>query len=189
MSQIPYETKYNGRNGTKGYFVEVFINGKYHGLYCMTDKVNRKLLNVKKAKTDKENNTNHQRRDVQMRTMDRRRIPERLLFAIDERRIMERMGTRLPRRLSLRDRIHAAEKPHRLLHKDLRRGVYRGTCTHFYMQNLIDYHTFYLAVGLRDNTMKNSFMSINDINSETRMLITLGTSTTSYGGEWEGSYP
>ena len=48
----PYDTKYDNRNGSEGVFVEVFINGEYHGLYCMTDKINRKLLGLKKAKTN-----------------------------------------------------------------------------------------------------------------------------------------
>lgn len=49
MSATPYSTDYERRNGTKGLFVELFINGKYHGLYCFSDKVNRKLLKIKKA--------------------------------------------------------------------------------------------------------------------------------------------
>jgi len=37
-------------NGTKGRFVEVFLNDSYNGLYCMTDKIDRKQLNLKKFK-------------------------------------------------------------------------------------------------------------------------------------------
>lgn len=37
------------RNGTKGIYVEVVIDGEYNGVYCMSDKVNRKLLGLKKA--------------------------------------------------------------------------------------------------------------------------------------------
>lgn len=40
-------------NGTRGFFVEVILNGSYHGLYCMTEKVDRKQLRLKKYKTDK----------------------------------------------------------------------------------------------------------------------------------------
>ena len=36
------------RSGTRGRFVEVFLNGKYHGLYCMTEKMDRKQLKLKK---------------------------------------------------------------------------------------------------------------------------------------------
>jgi len=35
-------------NGTRGHFVEVFVNDSYNGLYCMTEKVDRKQLNLKK---------------------------------------------------------------------------------------------------------------------------------------------
>ena len=39
-------------NGTRGNFVEVFINDAYQGLYCMTEKVDRKQLKLKKLKDD-----------------------------------------------------------------------------------------------------------------------------------------
>ena len=37
------------KSGTRGRFVEVFLNGTYHGLYCMTEKVDRKQLRLKKS--------------------------------------------------------------------------------------------------------------------------------------------
>ena len=46
------EEKFNDRmlrNGTKGYHVEVLLNGVYNGVYCMSDKINRKLLGLKKT--------------------------------------------------------------------------------------------------------------------------------------------
>lgn len=47
-SQLPYSTDFDSRNGTVGQFVEVYINNTYKGIYCLTDRVNRKLLNLKK---------------------------------------------------------------------------------------------------------------------------------------------
>lgn len=41
-------------NGTRGEYVEVFINNKYWGLYCMTDRIDRKQLKLKKF--DESNN-------------------------------------------------------------------------------------------------------------------------------------
>lgn len=35
-------------NGTRGEFVEVFVNNRYWGLYCLTEKVDRKQLKLKK---------------------------------------------------------------------------------------------------------------------------------------------
>lgn len=37
-------------NGTRGIFVEVFLNGKYNGLYCLTERIDRKQLKLKKYK-------------------------------------------------------------------------------------------------------------------------------------------
>jgi hypothetical protein len=54
MSRTSYDTKYDNRNGTNGVFVEVFINGEYNGLYCLSDKIDRKLLGLKKTKLDDE---------------------------------------------------------------------------------------------------------------------------------------
>ena len=50
--QLGYEKK--AKSGTRGRFVEVFLNGAYHGLYCMTEKMDRKQLKLKKyvAETD-----------------------------------------------------------------------------------------------------------------------------------------
>ncbi len=50
FSTPPYQTEFeNGViNGTRGQYVEVFINNEYNGLYCMTEKVDRKQLQLKK---------------------------------------------------------------------------------------------------------------------------------------------
>ncbi len=47
-SKLPYDTDFDARNGTIGRFVELYINGTYYGIYCMSDRINRKLLNLKK---------------------------------------------------------------------------------------------------------------------------------------------
>ncbi len=52
FSEKPYHRREGwekkARNGTRGKFVEVFLNGSYHGLYCMTEKLDRKQLKLKK---------------------------------------------------------------------------------------------------------------------------------------------
>ena len=35
-------------NGTRGLFVEVFLNGEYNGIYCLTERIDRKQLKLKK---------------------------------------------------------------------------------------------------------------------------------------------
>jgi hypothetical protein len=43
-----YESEPKLINGTRGRFVEVFLNDAWHGLYCMTEKLDRKQLKLKK---------------------------------------------------------------------------------------------------------------------------------------------
>lgn len=45
------------RTGTRGQFVELFVNGKYHGIYCMTEKLDRKQLKLKKYVAASESTT------------------------------------------------------------------------------------------------------------------------------------
>ena len=44
-------------NGTHGHYVELLLNGRYEGIYCLSDKVNRKLLGLKKYKADDSDGT------------------------------------------------------------------------------------------------------------------------------------
>lgn len=50
---LPYETDFNSRSGSIGRFVEMYINGEYKGIYCLSDRINRKLLNLKKFDENK----------------------------------------------------------------------------------------------------------------------------------------
>lgn len=50
FSTPPYykDREPKARTGTRGKFVEVLLNGSYNGLYCMTEKMDRKQLKLKK---------------------------------------------------------------------------------------------------------------------------------------------
>lgn len=39
-------------NGTRGYMAEVFLDGRYNGVYCLTEKLDRKQLQIKKQYGD-----------------------------------------------------------------------------------------------------------------------------------------
>lgn len=56
FSHKPYHQSLepNAINGTRGHFVEVHVNGKYFGLYCLSERIDRKQLKLKKYKTDSE---------------------------------------------------------------------------------------------------------------------------------------
>lgn len=52
FSAVPYykDREPKALTGTRGRFVEVLLNGSYHGIYCMTEKLDRKQLKLKKYK-------------------------------------------------------------------------------------------------------------------------------------------
>lgn len=59
MDDLPYDKdsdKPFQANGTHGMHVEMLFNGSYFGLYCLTDKIDRKQLNLKKSRTDLDGN-------------------------------------------------------------------------------------------------------------------------------------
>lgn len=39
------------RTGTRGKFVEMILNGRHNGIYCMTEKMDRKQLKLKKVRS------------------------------------------------------------------------------------------------------------------------------------------
>lgn len=53
FNNVPYIDKEpTALNGTRGYMTEVFLNGKYNGVYCLTEKLDRKQLQIKKQYGD-----------------------------------------------------------------------------------------------------------------------------------------
>lgn len=49
FNNVPYiENEPDALNGTRGYLTEVFFNDQYQGVYCLTERLDRKQLKVKK---------------------------------------------------------------------------------------------------------------------------------------------
>jgi hypothetical protein len=52
-NNVPYfASEPTALNGTRGYMTEVFLNNQYWGVYCLTEKLDRKQLQVKKSYGD-----------------------------------------------------------------------------------------------------------------------------------------
>ena len=188
MSSTLYPTDTNNRNGTKGYFVELFINGEYHGLYCMSDKVNRKLLGIKK--TDDKDKDNIKIKGVMYKCESWGDAAH--LNGYNEESMDGEMWNNWS--LDYPDDYPCAESYMPLKEfidycasssdDDFTEGINKQ----FYLQNFIDYHVFILARGLRDCNMKNSFLSIVDKNERKCMMLTPWDLDCSLGGNWDGQY-
>lgn len=188
MSRMPYKTDFDRRNGTVGLFVELFINGQYHGLYCLTDKVNRKLLGLKKTKVNEQGDSTvrgvlYKGYAWSSATMLKGYEPTDSWQALWN-------GWEL---------AYPEELPGETTYGPLMRFIdycstttdqqlVNGIAQQLYVDNLRDYVVFLLSQGIWDNLFKNAYLSVVNIQKGERMLITPWDLDSSLGGDWKGDY-
>lgn len=189
IDRVPYATNYNERNGTVGRFVEVFLNGKYHGLYCFTDKVNRKLLNLTKVLQDTETGTV---------------TPRGLLYKGKQWGNDTYLSNVASAQLSTTatwgnwELSYPDDYPSQAAWLPLRNlitsnGVSDSLfCARFdenyYFDNVLHYVLLQLAYNLEDNGMKNMYLSTKNTQKfGHRFLFTVWDMDSSLGGLWNGS--
>ena len=188
ISKTPYKTDFDNRNGTLGQFVEVYLNGEYHGLYCMTDKIDRKLLGLKKAKEQSDGSvyvrgvlykgeawtdaTGMSGYDTS-ESFDEESWNGWELQYPDDYPCYDAWKP-LMNLIDLCNTRNAFFKLH-----------YRQ---HFYYDNLVDYALFIMGLNIIDNNVKNTHFSCPDINVNETFLITPWDLDCSLGGLYEGSH-
>lgn len=174
------------RNGTKGEYVEVILNGSYHGLYCLSDKVNRSLLSLKKAKNGVVNGilykctTNTDSSAYLIRPESEADISSIFVYSWELKYpddlpceeswaplldLMDYITT------TLTDPEKISDNLFNLFHKD----------------NLLTAHTFYYAVMLTDNMMHNNYLSLYDVHTDGKLWITPWDLDASFGRDGKGS--
>lgn len=188
MSMTPYATDYGKRNGTEGLFVELFINGEYHGLYCFSDKVNRKLLGIKKVETDDEDNPVI--RGVMYKASQWSDATK--LIGYQEESMYGASWNQweldYPDDYPCPDAYQPLQDFIDYVVGSSEGEFAAGIDNRFYWQNFIDYHVFMLAVGLTDNHMKNTFLSIVNTKKGRCVMMTPWDLDCSLGGTWTGAH-
>lgn len=188
ISKTPYKTDFDNRNGTLGQFVEVYLNGEYHGLYCMTDKIDRKLLGLKKAKEQSDGS-------VYVRGVlykgeawtDATRMTGYDISESFDGEVWNGWELQYPDDYPSYD----AWKPLMNLIDfcNTRNAFFKlHYRQHFYYDNLVDYALFIMGLNIIDNNVKNTHFSCPDINVNETFLITPWDLDCSLGGLYEGSH-
>ena len=190
ISHTPYDTGFDNRNGTDGVFVEVFLNGEYEGLYCLSDKVDRKLLGLKKAdkgtsgrvyikgllyKCTKWAGSSSYLTGYDAASLD---TTEWNAWELQYPSDYPSQATWQP----LMDLIDFCSAGTTLSQFSEQYRAY------FYMDNLVDYLVFTSALNVDDNFYKNTFLSTVDITKGHRYLITPWDMDMSLGGNYDGAY-
>ena len=188
ISKTPYKTDFDNRNGTLGYFVEVYLNGDYHGLYCMTDKIDRKLLGLKKAKEQSDGS-------VYVRGVLYKGESWTDATGMSGYDTSESFDEELWNGWELQYPddypCYDAWKPLMNLIDfcNTRNAFFKlHYRQHFYYDNLVDYALFIMGLNIIDNNVKNTHFSCPDINVNETYLITPWDLDCSLGGLYEGSH-
>lgn len=184
FSHTMWNTNYGNRNGTVGTMVEVFINGDYHGIYCLSDKINRQLLNLRKAKVEDDGSvtvkgllykgvawsalTGYYGGNTNSVTWD--------AFELQYPEDYPSLQTWQPL-ITLMDFNCETEMEYFIEHYN----------EWYYVDNLVDYWVFLIALGLTDQPYKNTFLSTPDINFEHRFMITPWDLDACLGRAWNGN--
>lgn len=158
-------TPYGNRNGTEGQFVEVFINGTYHGLYCMTDKIDRKLLGGEKYdKTTGVHGLIYQGHDCEgdaghLLSYDNTADTSKKKWNTWELEYPDDYPS-AQAWLPLKELIDFCSV------NTNDEDFLSNYTSHFYPSNLADYMVMTMALNVMDNLYKNTFLSVRDIKND-----------------------
>ncbi len=190
FSPLPYSTDFNGRSGTKGEFVEVYINDSYTGIYCLSDKINRKLLDLKKAKEEKNGS-------ITLKGLLYKRGVNNL-GSLETPGYFDNYKVYIPKELDsweLADpddyACEAAWAPLKKLYTQPQ--TFESVKQSYNIDNLVDYELFVMTLCLTDNWgLKNQYLSIRNATKvgeeDAVALITPWDLDTSLGGHFTGEY-
>ena len=197
FSRLPYDTDFDGRNGTEGRFVEVYINDQYYGIYCLSDRINRKLLNLKKVKENEDGS-------VQIRGALYKSGTQNILNQ-NEPCYSDDSVACVVEWHNAWELKYPEEYAGRTVWKPLQDAYLKGWSVayvkkYFYLENLVDYHLLVMALAISDNWgNKNRFFSIRNISKDIndsdpteanrrRFVVTPWDLDTSLGGAYNGTY-
>ncbi|MBO7067579.1 MAG: CotH kinase family protein [Bacteroidaceae bacterium] len=197
FSRLPYDTEFDGRNGTEGRFIELYINGQYYGIYCLTDRINRKLLDLKKAQKLEDGSTNIRGTLYKNGTND---IANQNEPGYNEDSTACVIEWHNAWELSYPEDYAGLQAWQPLQDAILNGHTKDYVKQYFFLQNLADYQILIMALSIGDNWgNKNRFLSVRnikkDINSPNptdanrrRFVITPWDLDTSFGGHYAGDY-
>ena len=186
-SKLPYSTEFDGRNGTEGQFVEVILNGAYNGIYCFTDRIDRKLLDLKKYKVEDDATITIRGLLYKSNLWDNTGLIESLLNPNASMDSVEWNNWEL----QYPDDFPGEDtwQPLRNLYSVCSSNALEINPTvYFYENNLIDFHILAMALNLIDNGNKNVFLSNKNITKDNPFVFTPWDMDTSLGGYYDGRY-
>ena len=188
FSRLPYKTDFDSRNGTVGKFVEVYINTEYKGIYCLSDRINRKLLDLKKTKEGVEGPDTIRGVLYKHGTQNISNQNEPCFSEDSATCVVEWHNAW---ELTYPDDHGGKEVWQPLIDAIANFEDYDYVSEHCYLDNLADCALLVMALAIQDNWgNKNKYASIRNIQTDgnkARMVFTPWDLDTSLGGSYNGS--
>ena len=197
FSRLPYETQFDGRYGTIGRFVEVYINDKYYGIYCLNDRINRKLLDLKKTKVEKDGSVQVRGVLYKSGTSD---INPQEKPGYNEDSTACVVSWHNAWELTYPDEYGGVQAWEPLQDAFTNGKNAEYIKKYFYLENLADYQILIMAFSIGDNWgNKNHYLSVRNINKsiddpdpaeadKRRFVLIPWDLDTSLGGRYDGAY-
>ena len=196
FSRLPYDTEFGGRNGTIGRFIEMYINDVYYGIYCLSDRINRKLLDLKKVK---ESNGTMQVRGVLYKS-GTNEIQNQNDPGYNDDYTACTISWHNAWELTFPE-DYASESVWQPLQDAFLNGKsVNYVKKYFFLENLADYEILIMALSIGDNMgNKNHYLSIRNINknidaedpddaNRRRIVLSPWDLDTSLGGNYRGDF-
>ena len=189
FSHLPYDTDFGSRSGTVGKFVEVYINDEYKGIYCLTDRINRKLLDLKKVKDNGDGTYTIRGVLYKHGTND---IGDQNTPGYSEDSVACVYEWHNAWEITYPDDYAGKQAWQPLFDKLAIIGNYNDVKKNFYLENIADYELLIMALCISDNWgNKNKYASIRNTTAtddRMRMVFTPWDLDTSLGGHSKGDY-
>lgn len=190
MSRLPYTTQFGSRNGTIGRFVELYINDNSYGIYCLNDKINRKLLGLKKPKLNADGTLQTLRGALYKSGTTDIADQNTPGYFLDNTVCVVEYHNAWELKEPEDFACEAAWAP--LMEYYNGNHNYQYVKTHYYLENLVDNQLLIMALAIQDNWgNKNKYVSVVDMSATgdaARLVYTPWDLDTSLGGGYDGRY-
>lgn len=183
-ARLPYETDNAGRYSSLGRFVEVWVNGDYRGLFCLTDRINRELLGGKET-------TDGQIRCVIYNCKSYgsgNYLNPYEEGPADGDEEWNSWALKYPDEATA-DAWQSLLNLFDVAWDDTPDEEFTGIVTrHFYWGNLVDVYLLTMVCGLADMGYKNAYLVCPDITSDGRFVVVPVDMDYTFGCTWNGCY-
>jgi hypothetical protein len=178
FNNVPHITEEpDALNGTRGYMVEVFYNEFYRGLYCLTEKLDRKQLKVKKLYGNmyKSNESTTESNFLGVSNYDN----QSKLWGGWELEYPDLGDTPSPNWGYLYNETN-------FLANSTDADFLSGIKDKVDISNMVDYFIFMNIIGATDNDAKNTFFSFYDIRTAPAFFYSPWDLDGTMGRDWAG---